>query len=222
MRLPLTLWIRKARAGSTSSASSACAVCRGVARVALVSESGTFCSFCGFAQFEHAAPQSDLRHRLIAAHLNRSDRLLKRFERLSKFRARENILIVADTPLIRPQAIRDVTMGFGMTPDFVDPGALPDHSVAQIYCLFAMEISSDVEAFATDLTEMLKPGGVILIETFVVSRRTVRKAPQLGIQALPTMQNISHLMERKGCQLVHKERSRVHPIASLLYHKAAY
>ncbi len=226
MRLPLTLWLTKAGAGhrpvQRPLQRDACAICGGASFLDLRIVGGDFCEFCGLVHILESGEASDDRQRIITAHMNRSDRLLQRFKRFRAVSPGGEILIVCEMDHIPEQAVRDVTMGFGMKPTFLHAPRPLDSQAAQIYCLFSFERSSNIDQLAQDLAGALRPGGVILVETLLAKRRTINKARELGVRHLMSAQNLSHLMERHGCQLIHKEISWRHPIASLLYRKASF
>lgn len=226
MRLPLTLWLTKAGAGHTPLQKPmqrhVCAICGGGSFLDLPIVIGDFCEFCGLVCIVQAGEASDYRRRIITAHMNRSDKLLQRFKRLRALSPGGEVLIITEMDHIPEQAVRDVTMGFGMKPRFLHPHRPLDGQAAQIYCLFSFERSLAIDQFAQDLAGALRPGGVILVETLLARRRTISRAKELGVRHLPSAQNLSHLMERHGCQLIHKEISWRHPIASLLYRKASF
>ncbi len=234
MRLPLTLWLTKAGAGHTPvhravqmpaqmpAQKDACAICGGGSFLDLRIVEGDFCEFCGLVCILEAGEASEHRRRIITAHMNRSDKLLQRFKRFRAVTPGGEVLIIAEMEHIPEQAVRDVTMGFGMKPNFLHSLRPLDGQAAQIYCLFSFERSSAIDQLAQDLAGALRPGGVILVETLLARRRTISRAKELGVHHLLSAQNLSHLMERHGCQLIHQEISWRHPIASLLYRKASF
>lgn len=219
MRRPLALSRRSLR---SVEGADACAVCGGEAGIPLKDLSGNSCNFCGLVTFHAGPSQTDRRERLIRAHFNRPAKVWSRFLRYRDMAVGGELAILADAPLVQEQAIRDVSMGFGMTPKVMQSPDLGVSTAHQIYCPFQFELSEDIETLATFLSRAMAPGGILLIESLIVTGATLRHGKLMGLKTLPTIANLSHLMERKGCQLARKERSRRQPIASLLYRKASF